>query len=285
MTRRRWHSFPVLTALLLAALPICSAQAAQKSHSFRLFDAMLFSGGPDFSKYGFDRLRVVDDHELYKPGANEDEPPVMAEIQKIVAGGTGPGGIIVVDIENWPMTGAAPAVAASRRKYIETLDRFHKVAPKMKVGLYSVLPERDYWRAIGAMGNAAHAEWVGDNAAAAPISSHVDALFPSLYTFYPMKAEWVEYARANLREARRLAKGKPVYCFLWPQYHDSSALGFQLLPADYWRIELDTCRKFADGIVIWGGYNMAGGNFHPLPWDDNAPWWQTTLDFMKTLHR
>src|SRR5262249_4133499 len=107
--------------------------------------------------------------------------------------------------------------------------------------------------------------------------------FPSLYTYYPDQAGWVAYAKANLSEARRLAPGKPVYCFLWPQYHDSSTLAYQFLPVDYWKLQLQTCRQYADGIVILGCVGKDGKMNGWLTWDDNAPWWQATIQFVASI--
>lgn len=268
---------------LVALLPASTAQARDHDsnhHGFQLFEAMLFAGRPDLTKYGFKHLRIVDDHELYGPGESNLEVPSMKQIKKIVAGGAGPAGILVIDIEQWSMDGRA--AAESRRKYIETLERFHRAAPGMKLALYSVLPYRDYWRAIGVRGRTGTQDWMTGNDAAAPIANQVDALFPSLYTFYEDQAGWTKFAIANLREARRLAHGKPVYCFLWPQYHDSGDHPFALLSGGYWKLQLETCHKYADGVVIWGGYTTKN-IFTPMKWDDTAPWWKATLQFVKGL--
>lgn len=262
-------------ALFWTALPAGQAHA----RAFRLFDAMLFAGRPDTTKLGFQKLRIVDDHELWPPNGPSNDPPATAEIRKIVAAGVGPSGLLVIDIEHWNMLSMATRDNA-REKFIQTLDRFHEAAPGLKVGLYEILPSRNYWTALGQNGANGYRSWQADNNFAAPIVAHVDALFPSLYTFYPNEAGWVKYATENLREARRISHGKPIYCFLWPQYHGN----FLMVPGDYWRAELDTCHRLADGIVIWGGYTMTNG-FAALPWRDDAPWWQATLEFVKTLDR
>lgn len=271
----------LLIAAFLVALPFRGALAEGYDGKFKLFDAMLFSGQPDFSKYGFKHLRIVDDHELYGAGESSINVPSMERIKKVVEGGAGPGGIIVVDLEQW---GASDTATSARQKYIETLDRFRKASPKGKFALYDVLPGRDYWRAMGPRGGAAYRAWEHDVDAEEPIVAHVDALFPSLYTFYSDQSGWVRYATENLRQARRIAAGKPVYCFLWPQYHDSADTPFALISGDYWRVQLQTCRRLADGVVIWGGYTTKN-NFTPLPWDPSAPWWQETVKFANSLNQ
>jgi hypothetical protein len=112
------------------------------------------------------------------------------------------------------------------------------------------------------------------------MTPYVDAIYPSLYTFYPDQDGWLKYALANISEARRY--GKPVYVFLWPQYHESDpAVAWRFIPADYWRLELETAKQYADGIVIWGGWQYSGKRLNwLLEWDDTAPWWIETQDFM-----
>jgi hypothetical protein len=269
---------PLLLCFLTAVgTPLLSAPSRRH---VPIYEAMLFSGKPDLVGYGVRHIRIVDSHELWKPGGNTNAVPGGEELEKIVAGGPASGNLLVVDIEEWSL-GAAQA-AESIKKYILTLDRLRSAAPNWRLGLYGVLPERDYWRAIRPPKDPQYRDWQSDNDRAASIASHVDILFPSLYTFYPDQDGWVRYATANLREARRLAHGKPVYCFLWMQYHNSSDRAYQLLGADYWRRELETCQQFADGVVIWGGFTLTGGKFQPLPWEDNAPWWRATLEYLRS---
>ena len=108
-------------------------------------------------------------------------------------------------------------------------------------------------------------------------------------TDFPMKADlvtrepgrlkiWEEQGLyAQIQEARRLSRGKPVYIFLWPQYHTSNQkLANTFLPGDYWRLELETAQKYADGAVIWCCSNSQS-------WEDNAAWWLATRSFLKDL--
>lgn len=274
---KRLLAICLLQALCLLVL----ASGAAQTEPFRLFDAMLFANRPDTSKLGFERLRIVDAHELWPLNGNEDAAPPRDNIAKIVADGAGPAGILVIDIENWNLISMATRDDA-RQKYIDTLNRFRRADPSVKLGLYGVLPDRNYWSAIGQNGAKGYRNWQEDNHFAAPIAAHVDALFPSLYTYYTDEAGWKKYAIANLHEARRIAHGKPVYCFLWPQYHDSGDHAFELLDGSYWNLQLTTCHKYADGIVIWGGYTDKNG-FRALPWDGKASWWKATLQFTQQL--
>jgi hypothetical protein len=183
--------------------------------------------------------------------------------------------IVVIDIEHWPVTGDAATVNDSLKKYQTVLKWFKSPAPSLKVGLYGVLPIRNYWDAIQNTDSARYTSWQKDNDRLAPLAQSTDVLFPSIYTFYEDRNGWRKYAIAQIQEARRQADGKPVYVFLWPQFHGSNkTLANTFLPGDYWRMELETARQYADGIVIWCCSNRQ-------TWDGSAPWWLETQKFIK----
>ena len=105
-----------------------------------------------------------------------------------------------------------------------------------------------------------------------------EPLYPSLYPTTTDRAEWVSYAQRFIAEAKRLAAGKPVRPFIWPQYHDvmRSSLAGTFIDYDYWMLQLTTIRDAgASGLVLWGGYNKQ--------WDDTQGWWRATLDFIATI--
>jgi hypothetical protein len=49
------------------------------------------------------------------------------------------------------------------------------------------------------------------------------------------------------------------------------------LAADYWKLELETARRYADGLVIWGGW---ASDDRPAEWGDQAAWCQVTKQFL-----
>lgn len=245
---------------------------AQTQAPFRLFEAMNFAGGPDFRSFGFEYLRIVDPHVL------GPDVPDVGQVERALALPRS-NEYLNIDIESWPLEG--PDQASSIAKYRKTLSAFRKADPSVKLGLYAVLPLRDHWRAIGHQGAVALDDWKQQNTKiGSALVPYVDALFPSQYTFYGDKDAWVAYARSNIGEARRISQGKPVYCFLWPQFHKTLAF----LPGDLWYTQLDTCRKLADGIVLWG---TIGSNspYRPAKWDEKAEWWQATLRFLNELDK
>ena len=202
-------------------------------------------------------------------------------MQRVAREAQGTSSFAVIDIEHWALRGSSEVVTDSLQKYLMVLEWFRKSAPDFSVGYYGIPPLRDYWRAIKDHTTQDYISWVNENDAIAPLTTAVDNFYPSLYTFYPDQDGWKRYAMAQIEEARRVGKGKPVYVFLWPQYHDSNRLlGGRYLPEDFWQLELETARQFADGVVIWGGWDLKSNR--PAKWDDNARWWKVTKDFMKT---
>jgi hypothetical protein len=137
------------------------------------------------------------------------------------------------------------------------------------VGYYGTVPTRNYWAPVKKDAGAL-ATWRGDNNRLAPLAQAVDTVYPSLYTFYDDVPGWTTYALANIEEARQY--GKPVYPFLWPQYHQSR----KPIAGDFWRLQLDTVFKNADGLVIW---TPARGG---AKWNPDTPWWHHTVDFLKS---
>ena len=132
---------------------------------------------------------------------------------------------------------------------------------------------RDYWTPVE-NNPAKMRAWAEANDALKGLASHVDVIYPSLYTFYDDPEGWKKFAKANLQEAKRY--GKPVYAFLWPMYHDSNKLlSGKPIPADVWRMQLETCLEYADGVVIWGGYKEL--------WNEEAGWWKETKAFLARI--
>ncbi|MBI1195105.1 MAG: hypothetical protein GC138_04600, partial [Gammaproteobacteria bacterium] len=132
--------------------------------------------------------------------------------------------------------------------------------------------------AISAPDGHKHAQWQAENQSLEPLVKSVDVVFPSAYTFYRDQAGWKRMAVAQIMAARSYEK--PVYVFLWPHYHDSNKfLSGYYIGDEYWRMELETVRQYADGVVIWGGW----GNGKPQIWDDHAAWWEVTKKFLRDL--
>jgi hypothetical protein len=261
--------------------PPTTARAEAWGGQFPVFDALFHGRKPNLIKHG---LRPI------QPGASEfwrlvgpraepdltqpDEQRTRAFARTAARQRT----LLYLDIEHWPteagMEGATPQdVAATVGKLVRIADWIHDEQPGVRLGFYGVPPLRDYWRCIKPEASPERQAWRRGNEALSEVARHVDVLYPSLYTFYDDRPGWEKYATGNLAEARRY--GKLVYAFLMPYYHESTKAPYSKQPIEgpFWRLQLETCYRHADGIVIWGGYQML--------WDQNAEWWQETLKFLE----
>lgn len=277
----------ILSAAMLAGMTVFRhppvvelAASVSVPRPFVVFDATLYKNKPDLTDYGVRPITVWYESKLFvanqSPIAMPPEP-LLHSLAYDLRGSVTP---LVIDIERWPITGDPATVQSTVEKFKAVLTRVRSAAPDLLIGVYGTVPVYDYWRAIFHPTSVEFRSWQTDNDRLEKICDYVDALFPSIYTFYPDQEAWDVYARAQISEARRKAQGKPVYAFLWPQYHEANAaLANRPVEPDYWELQLRTMRLYADGVVIWGGWGENG----PEPWNEAAPWWQVTKRFLSQL--
>jgi hypothetical protein len=252
-----------LTNGLIALAGIGPASNVIGQSRFKLFDALLHHGKPDLRRQGFQSLPMV--NAIWRPEASHeivDEPGLRVALAQMPPGTA----TYFLDIENWPVLKVSPQVRQdSIAKLLNVAQIARRFAPASQFGFYALPPAVTYWPLVEDR-PAELADWQKTNRQLEPLADLADCIFPSIYTFYENRRDWLIYATATIRAARRY--GKPVYPFLWFEYHDSNILlRGRELDGDAWKEELQFCREHADGIVLWGGYQQ--------PWDDRAQWWQT----------
>jgi hypothetical protein len=269
--------FPDLL-FLAAAEPTVPAALPR---SFVVFDGTLYKDKPSLDLYRVRSITVLYESRLFvanQPSSAVPLESIVRSLAKEVRGSSDP---VVLDIERWPLKGDRLVAQSTVAKFLTVLSWAKDEAPGVPFGVYGTVPVPDYWRAIRPSVSSEFQSWQQDNDRLEGISQRADVLFPSLYTFYLDRQGWVTYAIAQITEAKRKANGKPVYAFLWPQYHESNRLlGLRPLEPDYWELQLNTVYQHADGLVIWGGW----GNHGPEPWNEAAPWWQVTKRFLQRVH-
>lgn len=257
----------LITCLIL----ILSSLPAIATEQFIVFDALLYTGKPDLSALGLRPITLVYSKKEWFEGDKFDESSWSTAVKRAVMRATSDTTPTVLDIEEWRVSGVPKDhIIANISKYQKALELARIAAPNTKIGYYGLIPERNYWALMKKDLNALE-EWGETNRSLRVIADKVDFLFPSIYTFYNDPAGWEVYAKEMLQEARKFKK--PVYAFIWPEFHDNNKeLAGQTIPAKFWAKQLDLCRRYADGVVIWGGYQKS--------WDENAPWWVATKEFM-----
>jgi hypothetical protein len=259
-------------ALLLISMSITACAS-----DFVVTENLHYKGGVDLSEFGVRKNALIGESSLLPAKTSDALAPATAIGKALDGLVTGPLPT-VIDVERWPSDGPDAALRkANLTKLANLLATLHRVRPERKFGYYSVLPSRVYWPLVDPKQHMQKVNWEQANEQGGQaLGPLVDAVFPSLYTFYKDQEGWRIYATATLRAAKNF--GKPVYCYLWPQFHDSNReLRGQYLPVEFWRLELEICKANANGIVIW--------NHAPdLQWDPKAPWWQETLSFLRKYH-
>lgn len=250
------------------------------NENFKVFDATLYKNKPDLTPYGIEPATVIYGQFFWKNKKASDTLPDKADVTKLALANKDKTTIQILDIEHWKLRGSDYDVNKNLNKYLQVLRWYKETAGNNIVGYYGLPVGRDYWRAIKSENAKEYIEWRNENSKVIPLADEVDASFPSLYTFYNDPEKWVKYAIENIKEARRLNPGKPVYPFLWPKFHDSNfLLKGKDVPAGFWRLQLDTLKNHADGVVIWGGWDTVKTN-KPFNWDKNAKWWSVTQQFI-----
>lgn len=266
---------------------------------FMVFDDIALPGEPNLVEdYGLQPLTRFTQWYVWDPSSSDHSMLTdndLAWLRKS-ARNLDPRWLFIVNIENWPTYGDEAVVAESIRKLALVVDTIKEVNPHVVTGIYGVMPVRDYFTPVSSgYDSPQFAAWAASNARLQELANHVDVIVPSVYTFYPdyeadgtprlyERDRWVQYATANLLQARQY--GKPVVSYVWPLYHGGGGSTdpaspdyryWKLKPigADFWKLILDTVHQYSDSTAIYE--SMA------TSWDDNAPWWLATQDFLSEV--
>lgn len=268
------NKLTILFKMVLISMVLVGISTPNDIFAFSVFDGTLYKNKPDLKTAGLKPINIIYGGLFWPADENKENLPSFLRIHKLGVESATKDMETVLDVEHWEvsLSRGKGKEGENLKKYIGIFDKFKESAPNLKIGFYGVPPIKDYWRAIASPESKQYLEWQKENEFLRPFAEKVDILYPSLYTFYKDQEGWKRYAKANILEARRISKGKPIYVFLWPQYHDSNKnLKGEYIDKYYWEMQLNFVKKYADGIVIWGGWQEY--------WDDEAAWWQVTKEF------
>src|SRR5215470_17307674 len=236
-------------ASFLAASP--QAKAAGRDKTFDLYDSLLFTGKPDLSRYGLKRARTVYESELWPPKRSTvpNETAVRSKARAVLAEGITAAVPVVLDVEQYSVdvrpdishiNPDTSSVDINILKLAQIIGWFKNEAPTLQVGFYDVapvdgLPVSGQWPA----NDAELGIWKKANSYLIPFVTHLDVLYPSLYT---VETDPAKSAQRDIAEAKRIGPGKPVRPFIWPQYHDvmRSPLAGTYIDYNYWMLQLRT---------------------------------------------
>jgi hypothetical protein len=259
---------------------------ANNVEAFEVFDGTSYIEKPDMFAYGLKPVYIIYAGSFWPGGTGMHRLPLKETVLKMATEADKRGVLTVLDIEQWPLSKVTPSqIELNLSMYRTILEWFRDGAPGLQVGYYGHIPIGDYWRAIRGPADRGYKDWQQENDRTESLAQRVDALFPSLYTAKPDREGWVKVAVESITEAKRIGNGKPVYVFLWPFYADNPStprqLVHQYIGADFWTLQLETVKAFADGVVIWGGWDFV--NWRRAQWAESAPWWQDTKKFLRDI--
>jgi hypothetical protein len=255
------HSAPQRILFAIGIALSLAVAAAQNNRPFLVYDNMFYRHQPSTLRDGLVVSNILYENVIWTNKQSDAHVPDRRTFESLVRAHSTNPGPIVIDIESRPLNGP-PEVA---RRNLEILTRLadwaHEAAPGRIIGFYgtNTLSQID----------SAHVSLARE------LARHVDAFFPSAYTFNDDRRAWAKHLEASAAEARTLGPGKPVYCYLWPQYHDGTPKQFQYVNRDYWKFQLETAARSVDGVVLWSPSRFA--------WDNSTGWWTETRNFIDRL--
>ena len=275
---------------LLSASLLLVAPGAQ-GQGFLVLQDWYFQGAPNaayFEGFGIHNAGIVYQATLGTPAIESNTRTAAdATVNKYWHN------IVGLDYEYFlfidPRTdGNATAIA-----HVDTLCKiarwFKTQQPSLKTGFYGLLPieepsgkQSDYWAGRRSAYVDSLASWRAADDKIEFLVDSVDYLMPGMYPWYADTTEFCGYARAVIAEAKRIAKGKPVYPIISPQAFSVGNLTLGVpVGHDYFARMLKVVKEAgADGVIIWGSTLMAPNNYQ---WDANAGWWTALKEFMASL--
>lgn len=199
--------------------------------------------------------------------------------------------LVVLDFEDWPLQGSADVIQETMYKMLEAVDIFREYAPGLRLGIYPV-PPRTSWHAVYnwykfkkdktskwyGEAKKVYKWWSGQNSLYAKgkrknyhyecVVDHVDFICPDIYIPYNTDDAlkfWPIFGREHIKIARKHKKNVYPYISPYLQAKDKT-----LLPTKSWIKMLDTCKKYADGAIIYTAVDL----------DPNIEWWVATKEWI-----
>jgi hypothetical protein len=248
----------------LSVLPaLCSIflTAQESRKSFPVYDNMFYKGKPAMAQYGLMPSNILYENRVWPNPRDVGTLPNREAFSAMVQKASTNPGPLVLDIESVSLRTSSETARHNASILVTLADWAREAAPGKIIGYYGTntltdIPQSNF-------------------AAAQGLAHHVDAFFPPLYAFDDDRSHWEKRAKTSLAQSRELDRGKPVYFYLWPQYHEGTPKALRYVDADFWKFQLDTARKYGDGIVIWSRSRD--------DWDPGSGWWEATRQFLISL--
>jgi hypothetical protein len=248
----------LLAALTLTALLFSDVAAAQARTPFMVYDNMFYRGKPNTTAAGLVVSNIIYENKIWANEQDYGRLPNRSAFVALVRARMENPGPLVIDIEKMPLKGPDKVIRHNAETLATLADWAHEAAPGKVIGFYGT--------------NTLSKVPPSSLSYARELARHVDAFFPPVYTFDDDRQAYEKRAQETLAEARSLDPKKPVFFYLWPQYHDGTPQQFQFVDVSYWEFQLETALRFSNGIVLWSPSRYA--------WNDSTGWWAATREFL-----
>ena len=181
MNLKRRYSLVLAKGLLLAiCIPsfFMGASSPQEGQRFRVFDGTLYQNKPSSGVGEMEHLKILYAGSIWGKNLLLNEVPSEARIEQFLAEKVDLSDLIVLDLEQWDVTGSDAEASLSISKLAETQRLFRKHAPDRLFGFYGLLPIRNYHCPQKPPYNTCHGTWRYQNDRLAAFAKSTDALFP-----------------------------------------------------------------------------------------------------------
>jgi hypothetical protein len=250
----------MLLAGLGLAVPALGG-ATDPSASFVVYDNLFYRGKPSTARAGLIASNILYENRIWPDKQDVGKLPDREAFQALVHAVSVNPGPLVIDIESLPLRASLAEARRNEEILAQLADWAKQAAPGRPVGFYGT----------NTLSNVPAASL----GLAKELATHVDAFFPPMYTFDDDRSAWETRAKATAMEARTLDPHKPIYFYLWPQYHDGTPKAFQFIDAEYWQTQLIASHREANGVVLWSPSRYE--------WNDQTGWWRSTVEFIRNI--
>jgi hypothetical protein len=233
------------------AVSTCTVQ-----RRFTVYDNTHYSG-IDLEQYGLIKSNILEEDTASKQAIVAGKTPDKALLKQRIAQNDKNSGPLVIDFEDLYLTGTSTTAQHHFQILVQLAQWAHEAASGKIIGFYGLL-------------NNTNAKYIS---LARQLVRYEDAFFPSLYTFSSDRTQWHQHLMQDVHLAQKIAPGKPVYPYIWPQYHEHTPQALQYIDASYWLFQLDELHQYTDGAVIWSSTKPNGNN----------GWVSATAQFMKSI--
>lgn len=291
----------------LAAMASAEARHQPVKPPFRIFYQMSWMDGTtarapstaQLEACGIERVPLISEGAIFGSAMPRHDAPLdltgarLKQATDTIAKATPPSRLVVLNVEKqgWMIKRADHQAARKSQQYATLMTHFRSQpairAKGTLLGYFGEAPINDYFGYIAGRSQVPYN--LATNSFARRIAQASDVLFPQMYTRYRESGSkgWIARAEGIMRLIRqdweKQVGRKPVYPYLWPQYHDFAsdrAIRKALVDKGVFATQLETLKRLgADGVVLWGTLGTDGAR--RARWEKDMAWWVETKAFMR----